>query len=157
MRLYVVRHGEAEPQSTTDEARALTSGGRRGVRRLWQSLKAEGIRPARIVSSPYVRAQQTAEEIAAVCGLGTEAHCPLLVPEGNPRQVLEWLLAWPETDTPLVMVSHMPLVAHLVGQLAEGPSARLPMGVGAVAALDVEVAAVSGARLLWLRAPGDLF
>ena len=172
MRLYVVRHGEAERQVTTDEARALTVNGRDGVRRLWQALTAEGERPARLYTSPYVRARQTAAEIGDVCGMPVTGTCDLLVPDGQPLRVLDWLLGLtmqpPVTtvgepadhadhDAPLVLVSHMPLVAHLVGQLCEGPSARLPMGVGAVAALDLEVAAIAGARLAWLRAPGDLF
>lgn len=166
MRLYVVRHGEAERQVTTDEARALTVNGRDGVRRLWQALTSEGERPARLYTSPYVRARQTAAEIADVCGIGVTGTCDLLVPDGQPLRVLDWLLGLTmqspvsepvDHDAPLVLVSHMPLVAHLVGQLCEGPSARLPMGVGAVAALDLEVAAVAGARLVWLRAPGDLF
>ncbi|WP_111656826.1 phosphohistidine phosphatase SixA [Isoalcanivorax indicus] len=156
MRLYVVRHGEAEAQRTTDEARALTDAGRRGVQRLWQNLLAEGVRPATLISSPYVRARQTADEIAAQCGLAVDDTCDLLVPDGHPQRVFDWLLARDDSG-PLVLVSHMPLVAHLVGQLSEGPGARLPMGVGAVAALEVEVPAVAGARLLWLRAPGDLF
>ncbi|MBA3981875.1 MAG: phosphohistidine phosphatase SixA [Alcanivorax sp.] len=156
MRLYVVRHGEAEAQRTTDEARALTVAGRDGVRQLWRQLVAEGIRPATLISSPYVRARQTAEEIAGECGLTPGAPCELLVPDGHPQRVFEWLLAR-DDQGPLVLVSHMPLVGHLVGQLSEGPGARLPMGVGAVAALEVEVPAIAGARLLWLRAPGDLF
>ncbi|MCH8543249.1 MAG: phosphohistidine phosphatase SixA [Alcanivorax sp.] len=169
MRLYVVRHGEAERQVTTDEARALTANGRDGVRRLWQALTAEGECPARLYTSPYVRARQTAAEIADICRLPVTGTCDLLVPDGQPQRVLDWLLGLTmqppvatgsepaDIDAPLVLVSHMPLVAHLVGQLCEGPSARLPMGVGAVAALDVEVAAIAGARLAWLRAPGDLF
>ncbi|MBZ2187639.1 phosphohistidine phosphatase SixA [Alcanivorax sp. JB21] len=159
--MYVVRHGEAERQVTTDEARALTPRGREGVRQLWETLTSEGERPLRLYTSPYVRARQTAAEIADICGLDVTDTCDLLVPDGHPQRVLDWLLGLTmqpaDQDSPLVLVSHMPLVAHLVGQLCEGPSARLPMGVGAVAALDMEVAAMAGARLAWLRAPGDLF
>ncbi|MGH8353342.1 MAG: histidine phosphatase family protein, partial [Pseudomonas sp.] len=58
MRLWLLRHGEAEPQARSDAERALTKHGRKEV------LKAAGHlagRPlAAILASPYVRAQQTA-------------------------------------------------------------------------------------------------
>src|SRR5690606_12590749 len=128
MRVYVVRHGEAEPQSSSDEARALTSRGREDVRGLWQALAARGAMPGPIYSSPYLRARQTAAEICAVYRCELTGINELLVPDGRPQDVFDWLLGLPLTDG-MMLVSHMPLVAHLVGRLAEGPDARVPMGV----------------------------
>lgn len=152
MRLYIVRHGEAERRATTDAERPLTAHGRAQVRHLWHELAEEGVAVARLVASPFLRARQTADEIAAVFpGVAREEQASL-VPEGSPAAVINWLLQRPAEEG-LVLVSHMPLVGQLTGTLVESGNARVPFSVGSVACLDVEVAASGGARLLWLRAP----
>ena len=98
MRLYIVRHGEAERRAPTDAERMLTPQGRRQVTALWQTLSAEGVTPGRLVSSPYVRARQTAEAIAGVAGQVRVETLDLLVPEGAPGAVLDWLMAAEEGD-----------------------------------------------------------
>ena len=68
MKLYVMRHGPAEDTSQTgrDGDRALTIEGRDRTRAVARALAAEGEAPLTIVSSPLVRALQTAEIVAAV-------------------------------------------------------------------------------------------
>lgn len=156
MRLYIVRHGEAEPATGADAQRPLTERGRRDVRALWQALAARGETPGKIISSPYVRAAQTAAEIAAVFNTQVARSSDLLVPEARPQDVFDWLLSEPLRDGTL-LVSHMPLVSLLVGRLVDGGDARVPMSVGAVALLDIEVPVAAGGRLVWLRSPGEAF
>ena len=156
MRLYVVRHGEAEPASRSDAERPLTERGRRDVRGLWQALAARGEAPTTIISSPYVRAVQTATEIAGVFNGKVARTTELLVPEARPQEVFDWLLSEPLRDG-MMLVSHMPLVSLLVGRLVDGAEARVPMSVGAVALLDIEVPVAAGGRLVWLRSPGEAF
>ena len=48
----------------------------------------------------------------------------------------------------------MPLVAQLTASWT-GSAERIGFNVGTVASLDVDVAAAGGARLLWLRSPGE--
>jgi phosphohistidine phosphatase len=71
VKLYVMRHGPAEDQSSTgrDGDRALTPEGRERTRAVARALLAEGEVPLAIVSSPLVRALQTAEIVAAVTDL----------------------------------------------------------------------------------------
>src|SRR5687768_4951371 len=71
VKLYVMRHGPAEDSSPTgrDGDRALTPDGRERTRAVARSLLAEGEVPLTIVSSPLVRALQTAEIVAAVTDL----------------------------------------------------------------------------------------
>lgn len=66
-----MRHGPAEDQSSTgrDGDRALTPDGRERTRAVARALLAEGEAPLAIVSSPLVRALQTAEIVAAVTDL----------------------------------------------------------------------------------------
>lgn len=153
MRLYIVRHGEAEPRATTDEERQLTARGRAAVEMLWYGLANEGLLPARLVASPFVRARQTADCIAHQFPGVARATCDLLVPEGRAEAVLAWL-AEQGNVADWVLVSHMPLVAALAGLMTEGLGSRGAFGVGTVACLDVEVLAPAGARLLWQRGPG---
>jgi phosphohistidine phosphatase len=71
VKLYVMRHGPAEDGSPTgrDGDRALTPEGRERTRSVARALLAEGEVPLTIVSSPLVRALQTAEIVAAVTTL----------------------------------------------------------------------------------------
>ncbi|MGH2469546.1 MAG: SixA phosphatase family protein, partial [Chloroflexota bacterium] len=66
MKLYVMRHGPAEAQrdGLADADRALTAEGRAETVGVARGLARLGARPAVILSSPLVRARQTAEVIA---------------------------------------------------------------------------------------------
>jgi len=70
MRLFLVRHAEAAP-GEPDELRPLTPGGRAVARNLGERLAPE--LPDAVVSSPLLRARETAEQIARAAGLTAEA------------------------------------------------------------------------------------
>src|SRR5579863_6425344 len=67
-----MRHGPAEDQSTSgrDADRALTPSGRERVRGVARTLVTLEEAPLHIVTSPLVRALQTAEIVAAATKLG---------------------------------------------------------------------------------------
>jgi phosphohistidine phosphatase len=153
MRLYIVRHGEAEGQVTTDEARALTARGREQVAQLWQVLAERGVTPSRIINSPYVRAKQTADIIAASFPQMLREEWRGITPEGKPARILEEL-SMLDVSEGWVLVSHMPFVDLLCGMLTDGQ--RHPFPVAGVACIDVDVFAAGGGRLLWLRSPADV-
>ena len=69
MRLFLVRHAEAAP-GEPDELRTLTDDGRATARGLGEQLKAE--HPDSVVSSPFLRARETADSIARAVGLTAE-------------------------------------------------------------------------------------
>src|SRR2546427_6444673 len=68
MKLYIMRHGPAEDDAPSgrDADRALTPPGRDKTRSVARALASENEAPLAIVSSPLVRALQTAEIVAAV-------------------------------------------------------------------------------------------
>ena len=70
MRVILIRHAEAAP-GDPDELRELTEAGRETARRLGERLAAEGLDA--VLSSPLLRARQTAEPIAAAAGVEPEA------------------------------------------------------------------------------------
>lgn len=153
MRLYIVRHGEAQRSAATDADRALTAHGGEVVRRFWTRLAADRPEPARIVSSSLRRARETARIIQDIHGGRPPLlEQELLVPEAPPAETARWLELQPDLDT-WVLVSHMPLVALLTGLLVDGPGGRYPFPLSGVACLDLAVACPAGARLLWLKGP----
>lgn len=135
-----------------DQSRSLTERGKGQVSELWHQLHDKGVKISRLVASPFLRTQQTAQLIASFYPSISIETSDVLLSESNPQSVLDWLQQQPEQDG-LVLVSHMPLVGILVGQLTEGQGARLPFVPGMVASLDMEVAAVNGARLRWSISP----
>src|ERR1700733_12840715 len=75
MRLYVMRHGPAEDhaESGLDGDRPLSASGRGRVCEVAKTLVRDHEEPLSIVTSPLVRAVQTAEIVALLTGLG-ERH-----------------------------------------------------------------------------------
>jgi phosphohistidine phosphatase len=71
VQLYLVRHAEAA-DGEPDELRPLTAEGRRAARELGERLAANGIRPDAVLTSPLLRARETANAIAAAAGLEAE-------------------------------------------------------------------------------------
>ena len=96
MNLYIVRHGPAEPRDQyargSDAQRPLTAAGKHKTSRAAQGLSAAGCRPDRIISSPLVRAKQTAEIIASALGGDISVEFSELLAPGAPtKKVLSWL------------------------------------------------------------------
>ncbi|MDI5934842.1 phosphohistidine phosphatase SixA [Halomonas kalidii] len=156
-RLLIMRHGEAAP-GHPDPQRVLTERGRREAARMGDWLAGRGdlaLARLRLLVSPYARARQTAERVAASLGCEVEI-LPILTPDDSPAVVVDWLLEH-EGDGPLLLVSHMPLVGALTGLLVEG---RADRGHGfptaGLAELTAEVWAAGCARLERFTAPADL-
>jgi phosphohistidine phosphatase len=72
VKLYLMRHGPAEDQADSgmDSDRALTAAGRERVRGAAKLLLTIDEQPLQIVTSPLVRAVQTAEIVALTTKLG---------------------------------------------------------------------------------------
>jgi phosphohistidine phosphatase len=115
VKLWVLRHGQAEAHAATDAERNLTAHGREEV--LGSAAQLIGKPIDAIIASPYVRAQQTAQLVREALGFAGEIRTvPWLTPEANPLQVLEQL----ESADNLLLVSHQPLVGNLIGLLQHG-------------------------------------
>ncbi len=65
-RLYIIRHGKASQQMMPDIKRPLIEKGIKRTRKFAKKLKETGVQPDLIVSSPAVRAYQTAEILADI-------------------------------------------------------------------------------------------
>ena len=101
MRLFLVRHAEAAP-GEPDELRPLTPAGRAAARALGERLAPE--QPAAVVSSPLLRARETAEQIARAADLAPEPD-ERLAPGATPDDLLAAVADRGET---VVAVGHQP-------------------------------------------------
>jgi len=101
MKLWLLRHGEAEPRARTDAERNLTEGGRRDVRRSATFLRGKPLKT--ILVSPFQRAQQTADEVRKA--LGFVGQCETVdwaTPESDLAEALRQLDLRGESDLLLV-------------------------------------------------------
>lgn len=119
--LFFVRHGVAEAaHSGTDAARGLTAKGRRRFRK-FTKLLCQSWRPARIVTSPLVRAVQTAELLARAARLDeVEIHLAL-VPGPEAADKLVKLARGAQAGT--AFVGHEPSLSEAAARLLglDGP------------------------------------
>ncbi|MDR0281742.1 MAG: phosphohistidine phosphatase SixA [Paucimonas sp.] len=117
MKVWVLRHGEAEPHARSDAQRNLTEHGRKQVLRSAAHLLGEQLDA--IVVSPYVRAQQTASLVHDALGFAEPlVTVSWLTPESNPDRVIAELDALGLDN--VLLVSHQPLVSSLLGLLVHG-------------------------------------
>ncbi|HWT70323.1 MAG TPA: phosphohistidine phosphatase SixA [Pseudomonas sp.] len=117
MKLWVLRHGEAEPHGSQphDSQRALTDHGREEVLRSAARLIGQPV--TAIYSSPYLRAQQTAQLVRDALGFEPEIRTvDWLTPETDPDKVAEQLVS----VSNVLLVSHNPLVGNLLSYLQHG-------------------------------------
>ncbi len=116
MKLWVLRHGEAEPHGTRpDSERELTAHGNEEVLRIAAELVGQPI--TAIYASPFRRAQQTAEIVKQALGFAPDIRTvEWLTPDHRPQTVAEQLVS---VDCAL-LVSHNPLVGNLLGYLQHG-------------------------------------
>lgn len=139
MHIYIMRHGQAEMMAHSDSERALTNLGRAESERMANSLVEQGISFDAVMVSPYVRALQTWESVrpffAEVVNVQT---IDALTPSGNvSRAVNEVLALQAQGVESLLIVSHLPLVGYIVGELC--PSAGVPaFATSAVGHLELD-------------------
>jgi phosphohistidine phosphatase len=144
MRLSLLRHGIAadsgSPAYEHDSDRPLTPKGERRMRRIAKGIQASGFSYDLILSSPYLRAQQTAGIVTQV--LITPEGVVLaeaLTPEGNPRQLVEALRTDHRERQDVLLVGHEPYLSRLISTLLTGgPNLSVMMKRGGLCALDVE-------------------
>ena len=118
MRLVLVRHADAAPGSP-DELRTLTPVGREQARALGKQLASEGLRPDTVLSSPLLRARET----AAGLGLG-EAEADDRLAPGATVESLRAAVAG-RGDT-VVAVAHQPDCGRIAAALTDGEEPPFP-------------------------------
>lgn len=151
MKIYIMRHGEAEPPVMrpypgADAKRVLTDCGHAEAETAaeWLKTQEKGIDLA--IVSPYSRARQTYDHVADSFPIEVTEVSTEVTPDGDPDDFASALLARLQIEPAesVLIVSHMPFVCYLVNYLDCAVQAPLFPTAG-VAVLDVEPLAMSGA------------
>ena len=159
MELLLLRHGDAADRLTggyaRDEDRPLTDAGRAEARVAARALARLGAVPELLLTSPLVRAAQTAAVVAETLELrrGPEVNAAL-APGGRHAALTEALLAAHRATT-VLLVGHMPDLGELAGWLCWGqPAAALPFRTGGLCRITIpgELSPGTG-DLRWLLPP----
>ena len=161
-RLYLLRHGEAESGGgVPDLERPLTATGADSAALAAATLARLGLRFEKGLTSPAVRAVQTAEIFWRALGTGELQHEATLSPGVEPESV-EALLRSLTIDTPrhcrFLVVGHMPDLGLLLRHLTEGRvSAAVSFVPGGMARLDfAEAVRAKAGKLIWSLRPAEL-
>ena len=126
MKLYLIQHGEAKPE-TEDPERSLTPRGVKEVKSVSTAAKRLGLRPSKVYHSGKLRAKQTAEIIAQSLNL---PDLPVQVGQGlNPNDdVRPWAERISSEKEDVMLIGHLPFLEKLTSFLLCGrEDARLVM------------------------------
>jgi phosphohistidine phosphatase len=118
MKVVLVRHAEAAP-GDPDELRALTPAGHEQARRLGEQLRADGVHPDAVLTSPLLRARETAADL----GLGDPEPLDELAPGATAEAVKAAIAGRGET---VVVVGHQPDCGRIAAALRGGAEPAFP-------------------------------
>jgi phosphohistidine phosphatase len=157
MNLYIMRHGLAVDRGTSgfedDSERPLTSQGERKVQHVAETLARMEVAFDAILSSPLVRARQTAEVVKKELKYRKEIQLTEhLSPGGSARQLVKLMQDLPGPLQDVLLVGHEPDLGQLASLLLTGGDALdIRFKKGGVARLSVDtLRAGRCATLEWL-------
>ncbi len=119
MKIFIMRHGEAEHFADSDAARQLTVKGREESEAVARACIQQGCTQFdKVLVSPYIRAQQTWQEISAHFSATSIETSEEITPYGQSECVFDYANALIEVEKleSLLFVSHLPLVGYLTSE-----------------------------------------
>ncbi len=147
--LILMRHAKSswDHPSLKDLERPLNNRGERDAPLMGSHFTAWGLNPDLLVSSPALRARQTALGVARAIGYpeATLRIAPALYEQGVPG-ILSVIHALPETLGSVCLFGHNPDISEAVGRLGGEPVSHLPTGalVSLIFAVDDWAAVMPG-------------
>ena len=164
MNLYLLRHGIAVEPGTPgfehDSDRPLVPKGERRLRSAAAAMEKLEMSFDLILSSPFVRARQTAEIVAGELGLNKRVEFfDGLVPGGNPKALIHALNELKPEPENVLLVGHEPYLSRLISLLVSGgaDAAAIEMKKGGLCKLEIgELCHGHCAQLAWLLTPSQM-
>ncbi len=163
MNLYLLRHGIAVEPGTpgyeNDSERPLILKGERRLREAATAMKTLELSFDLILSSPFVRAKQTAGIVAGELKLKNRIQFfDGLVPGGNPKALIHALNELKPEPENVLLVGHEPYLSRLISLLLSGGAdAAVEMKKGALCKLEIgELCHGRCAQLAWLLTPSQM-
>lgn len=140
MELYILRHGIAEDghAGLPDEQRQLTPEGRAKLREILRSARRAGVTPSLILTSPLVRAVQTAQIATEELGYnGDLVRTSGLTPDADPRETYTEIRTHRD-ERQVLLSSHNPLCSSLAGYLLGSRELWVDYKKGALMRIDFD-------------------
>ncbi len=161
MQLLIIRHadaGDRDPARWPDDTlRAISPRGRKRHRKMMKRLRRRGLVPTRLLSSPWLRAWETAEVTAAILGSPAPVACEALTDAPDPHR-LAAAIGHPGPDAIVALVGHEPWTGELASLLlcGERHGMAIDFPKSGVLGLEMESLAPGGATLVFFMRPrGD--
>jgi phosphohistidine phosphatase len=126
MEIYLLRHAMALPSAAggRDSDRSLSEEGRKELSRVLGRAREFGSRPSLIISSPYLRAMQTARSAAEELGYQRDlVTAASLTPDSTPLAVWQEVRLYPDEPS-ILLVGHEPLLSATAAWM-QGPGASV--------------------------------
>lgn len=126
MDLLIVRHAHAEERESfaksgkEDHLRPLVQKGRQRLEKMLEAIAPSAGSFEMVVTSPYLRAKQSAVIIASKLKCPDIIECAELVPQGPPVAFLKWLKVHAKQINKVVAVGHEPQLSALTSLLLTG-------------------------------------
>lgn len=163
MNFYLLRHGIAadrdSPGYPNDDDWPLTPEGHRKMLQAARGMKALGLGFDLILSSPVLRARQTAEIVAGVFDtMNLLAFSPHLSPSGDGRALVRQINEQYADSKNILLTGHEPYLSGMVSKLASGEAGcSVEFKKGSLCLLQAETMRWGKcATLCWLLTPGQL-
>jgi phosphohistidine phosphatase len=148
MKIYLMRHATAEdPGSGPDAGRRLTESGRREAREAGRALRQRGVAPAAALTSPRLRARETANLVLSELGARVAVEVRDTLGGGTTQAVFLAELQSRESVGDVFLVGHNPDLSTFASLLAGDPISFLP---STVACFELQG---DQARLEWVLHP----
>ncbi|HSF57309.1 MAG TPA: phosphohistidine phosphatase SixA [Candidatus Binatia bacterium] len=162
MKLYLMRHGIAvagdQPGMESDSARPLTPKGVKRMRREANGLRRLGISFDTILTSPLVRARQTADIVAETLGLKSRLEeISELAPETSVDHLVAGLARFHDRED-LLLVGHNPLLIRAFSFFISGKdNLEIALKKGSLGCVETDGLPPGGPGTLhWLLTPKQL-
>jgi phosphohistidine phosphatase len=151
--VYFLRHGVAAKRGEwtgDDDLRPLTDEGRAALARAAGAIARLGIAPAAIVTSPLVRARETAEIAGEALGAADKVAGDERLAPGFDAGRLVSLLADHPDAAEIVVVGHEPDLSRTIAGLTGG---AVVCKKGSLARVDLADRSIPRGTLVWLLQP----
>ena len=160
MEIFLLRHGLAVERGTPgfedDAARPLTHKGRKQLKRVGLAMAKLDLEFELILTSPFVRARETAELVAAALKARKRLKiCDALAADREPVALLRSLQRLKPAPKSLLLVGHEPFLSGVVSLLTTGgPDLVLDFPKAGLCKLELDkLRAGKCGRLAWLLTP----
>lgn len=161
LELYVIRHGLAGKcleDKAKDEARPLKKSGKEQIKGLAKALKDRKVFFDIILTSPLLRAKESAEIVNEYCGKSKKViTTDLLKPESTYARLIKLLNSLKKSKK-VAIVGHEPFLSSFVSySIAKSNRSLLTLKKGGILLLKVDDVVVPGRCVLtWLMEPEHL-